>query len=74
MEDYILPNKPVVITNFQESWAPLEAFTKAALVREFGRSFVRVSVSQTGRFDGPESGELWGLGDEVDVLVRLAAL
>jgi hypothetical protein len=31
---------------------------------------VRVSVSETGRFDGPESGALWGLDPNTDVLVR----
>ena len=31
---------------------------------------MRVSVSETGRFDGPESGALWGLDPNTDVLVR----
>ena len=37
---------------------------------QFGDSIVRVSVSETGRFDGPESGALWGLDPNTDVLVR----
>ena len=28
---------------------------------------VRVSVSETGRFDGPEDGSIWDLGPEVRV-------
>ena len=27
-------------------------------------------MSETGRFDGPENGELWGLAEGTDVLVR----
>ena len=37
---------------------------------QFGDNIVRVSVSETGRFDGPESGALWGLDPNTDVLVR----
>ena len=29
-----------------------------------------MSVSETGRFDGPENGTLWGLDSKTDVLVR----
>ena len=67
---YIQRSEPVIITNFQRQWAPAENFTKASLQHKFGKDYVRVSVSQTGRFDGPESGELWGLGKKIDVLVR----
>ena len=31
---------------------------------------MKVSVSQSGRYDGAESGSLWGLGEEDEVLVR----
>ena len=31
---------------------------------------IQVSVSQTGRFDGPEDGRLWGLAAGEQVLVR----
>ena len=31
---------------------------------------MRVSISESGRFDGPESGALWGLDPRTDVLVR----
>ena len=37
---------------------------------QFGSEIVRVSVSETGRFDGPENGSLWGLDSKKDVLVR----
>ena len=30
---------------------------------------VRVSVSETGRFDGPEDGNIWGLGPEVRITI-----
>jgi len=63
-------NKPVIITNFQDQWASSDTFTKKSLVDKFGEYLVRVSVSESGRFDGPENGTLWGLGPETDVLVR----
>ena len=69
MDDYVLKNKPVVITNFQDRWST-DNLTFSALHREFGDNVVRVSVSPSGRFDGPESGSLWGLSDDKDVLVR----
>lgn len=63
-------NKPVIITNFQDNWANHDSFSKENLEKKFGDYLVRVSVSESGRFDGPENGELWGLGPETDVLVR----
>jgi len=63
---YIKGNKPVVITNFQDSWSRSEEFSNAALKEKFGDDFVRVSVSESGRFDGPEPGELWGLRKDID--------
>lgn len=41
---------------------------------QFGDSTVRVHVSQSGRFDGPENGQLWGLSADAEVLVRYAYL
>jgi jumonji domain-containing protein 7 len=40
------------------------------LQHRFGDKTVHVSVSPSGRFDGPEAGSLWGLGEAADVLVR----
>ena len=52
-------HQPVVITNFEDDYAPPEAWTREALKAKFGHMPVRVSLSQTGRFDGPEEGTLW---------------
>ena len=63
--------KPVVLTNLQAEagFAPPEAWEARALSRTAGHRVVKVSVSQSGRFDGAEDGALWGIvGD--DVLVR----
>ena len=68
--EYVYANKPVVVTNFQEGWAGSESFSRSSLQEAFGDHLVRVSVSESGRFDGPEGGELWGLPAETDVLVR----
>ena len=82
MFDYVLRNKPVVVRNgeFQQHWRrnvtrPGQAgtyptFSSAHLTDVFGDAIVRVSVSESGRFDGPESGPAWGLAPDVDVLVR----
>ena len=69
MNDYVLKNRPVVITNFQDDWQR-ELLTSPSLLRRFGGEIVRVSVSPSGRFDGPEPGPLWGLSENKDVLVR----
>lgn len=45
-------------------------FTSKELESRFGTYLVRASVSESGRFDGPENGTLWSLGASVDVLVR----
>jgi len=68
--ELIRNNKPVIITNFQDGWASSDSFSKESLEDKFGEYLVRVSVSESGRFDGPENGELWGLGPDTDVLVR----
>lgn len=74
LEQLLQLGRPVIITNFQESWGGDEStrfdFSKHALLDKFGVEIVRVSVSETGRFDGPENGTLWGLAANTDVLVR----
>lgn len=78
LQQFILKNKPAILTNMQTHWGrstelktpSREIFSTAGLVGSFGNNTVTVSVSQHGRFDGPESGELWGLASDVDVLVR----
>ncbi len=61
---YVRKHQPVVITNFEDDYAPPEAWTREALKAKFGRLPVRVSLSQTGRFDGPEDGTLWCVASE----------
>jgi hypothetical protein len=65
-------HEPVIITGLQTQWKQTGNFdfSVGALRERFGTSLVRVSVSETERFDGPESGVLWGLDKSVDVLVR----
>ena len=70
MKQYVLQNKPVVIKNFQDAFAGPDAWKRESLKARFGEMPVRVSLSQTGRFDGPENGTLWGLSVEEEVLVR----
>ncbi|CAN0494323.1 unnamed protein product, partial [Discosporangium mesarthrocarpum] len=60
---------PTYLQNFQRGFAPRESWSWDALALKFGDSTVRVSLSDTGRFDGPEDGSLWGLPGE-EVLVR----
>jgi hypothetical protein len=77
----MMHNKPAIIKNFQQQWFNLsdssslqDVATKREIERmlltRFGSAVVRVSVSPTGRFDGPEAGPLWGLPADKDVLVR----
>lgn len=73
-QKYIKVNAPVVIRGFQSSWkhsnfSNADLFMKYA-EKSFGKNIVKVSVSPTGRFDGPESGRLWGLDEKIDILVR----
>jgi len=83
MEKYMKKNTPCVITNFQEGFGGGReggreggggVWTHAGLSEMVGEEWVRVSLSATGRFDGPEEGGLWGEGgreEEVEeVLVR----
>ena len=61
--------QPVIITNFQSFWPSAthasgsndSPFSKANLAKRFGSNMVRVSVSESDRFDGPEDASLWGL-------------
>lgn len=74
--EVIKTGKPVVISNFQNHWGSANGSAaqrrglKAALLSDFGNDTVRVSVSASDRFDGPEDGSLWGLGKGQEVLVR----
>ena len=63
---------PVVVTNLQSDagFAPHAAWRASALAEAAGDRVVRVSISQSGRFDGAEPGSLWGLGEGDEVLVR----
>jgi len=74
IEAFMLTNEPALLKNFQLNWGydsnGNDIFTKEGIRALFGDSFVRVSVSESGRFDGPEAGSLWGLSDDKDVLVR----
>ncbi|CAM9512172.1 unnamed protein product [Ectocarpus sp. 12 AP-2014] len=70
MEAFVNKSKPAVIKNFQDGFAPKEAWSWTALSERFGDSMVRVSLSETGRFDGPEPGDMWGLARGDEVLVR----
>ncbi|CAM9573509.1 unnamed protein product [Scytosiphon promiscuus] len=70
MGEFVNKSRPAVIKNFQEGFAPKEAWSWTALSERFGDSMVRVSLSETGRFDGPEPGDLWGLDPRDEVLVR----
>lgn len=81
MKHFVKQNAPVVVRNgeWQPGWhrnvsgphqESYSTFSAQHLRDSFGDSTVRVSLSETGRFDGPESGVLWGLDPKVDVLVR----
>ena len=70
MQRHVLQNKPAVLTNLQDEWGGEDDFSIAGLVKAFGNKTVTVSISQHGRFDGPEDGSLWGLDSGTDVLVR----
>ncbi|CAB1109810.1 unnamed protein product [Ectocarpus sp. CCAP 1310/34] len=67
MEAFVNKSKPAVI---KDGFAPKEAWSWTALSERFGDSVVRVSLSETGRFDGPEPGDMWGLAPDDEVLVR----
>ena len=58
-----MPARPVVVTGLHEAagFAARAAWSREGLSAALGRHVVKVSVSQNGRFDGPEEGELWGL-------------
>ena len=44
--------------------------SRKVLTSDHGDRLVRVSVSASDRFDGPEPGDLWGLSAQEEVLVR----
>jgi hypothetical protein len=82
----MLRNTPAVISNFQQTWnissnrilnssSNEEANNINIIYDQFSSRFnheiVKVSISEFGRFDGPEPSALWGLSEpEFDVLVR----
>ena len=63
---------PVVLTNLQRDagFASGDAWSARQLAALAGERIVKVSISQSGRFDGSEDGSLWGLSEGQDVLVR----
>ena len=69
LDKYVSQNKPVIITNLQSTWDKRK-MTKEYLSRQYGGARVKVSISETNRFDGPEDGTLWGLDGNQTVLVR----
>eukprot|EP01036_Dinobryon_divergens_P026831 gene26831-35523_t len=61
--EYMLENRPAVLTGFQDRWTLLSLRNESAYL-----SSLRC---ETGRFDGPEPAALWGLTSGAhDVLVR----
>mmetsp|Transcript_6162 Transcript_6162/g.9203 ORF Transcript_6162/g.9203 Transcript_6162/m.9203 type:complete len:466 (+) Transcript_6162:116-1513(+) len=78
IREFMEKNQPAILSNFQSQWTLInsaavgaEAEAQEWLPKELNSAIVRVSVSESGRFDGPEPAELWGLGSQsADVLVR----
>ena len=80
MESFVTTNTPALMEYFQHNWGTdidgnsttsiASPLSIASLRRVFAESIVRVSVSDSGRFDGPEDGSLWGLSADTEVLVR----
>jgi hypothetical protein len=68
----ITARAPVVLTNLQRDagFASGDAWSARQLAALAGERIVKVSISQSGRFDGSEDGSLWGLSEGQDVLVR----
>ena len=64
--------QPVVLRHLQRDagWAGAEAWSASRLEALAGERVVKVSVSESGRFDGAEDGRLWGLSEGDEVLVR----
>lgn len=71
-KNYISKSRPIIFENLAFDWFGDDdnLFAKEFFIDNFGDNIVKVSVSENGRFDGPEDGKLWGLGSNVDVLVR----
>ncbi|CAM9990916.1 unnamed protein product, partial [Phaeothamnion confervicola] len=72
MAEYVNKSRPAVITvrRSHYGFAPAKQWTWDALAKRFGDYSVHASLSQSGRFDGPEDGALWGLPAGEEVLVR----
>lgn len=69
LEAVLRKGEPAVLLGLQQGFAPREAWTPAALRQDFGQLPVKVSVSPSNRFDGPEPGAWWGLGIQADAEV-----
>lgn len=64
MSDYVAQSRPVVITGATTHWKALnfsheQGWTNERLRQVIGKKGVHVKVSDDGRFEGPEAGELW---------------
>ena len=78
IRDFMVSNKPAVLVDFQQKWTLIDSSNRRdsaafqlATILKGNPTTVRVSVSESGRFDGPEPAEIWGLSNSVsDVLVR----
>ena len=77
IRQFMAANQPAIISNFQSNWSLIqtavgdEVEMQELFPKGLNSAIVRVSVSESGRFDGPEPAELWGLGSKSsDVLVR----
>ena len=75
----IKAGKPAIITNMQDHWqwgqdgassSSSSSTLRETLLNEYGDELVRVSISPSDRFDGPETGDKWGLSASTEVLVR----
>ena len=73
VQEYMMSNQPALIRDFQDAWS-YDNLSIDSLLGKFGTDVVRVSISPSGRFDGPEPGRLWGLSEDRDVLVRLVCI
>ncbi|KAL1530038.1 hypothetical protein AB1Y20_000963 [Prymnesium parvum] len=72
LREIVKAGRPVVLVGLQQraGFAPRDHWQASNLRQRFGNMTVKVSVSPTGRFDGPESGTAWQLPEESEVLVR----
>lgn len=72
MRAVVEAGEPVVLVGLQQAtgFAPASRWGASALRAACGDSTVKVGVSPTGRYDGPEAGHRWGLPAGREVLVR----